>query len=170
MSQTLQTEVDPLLCASQERVVKGYLPYSELQVLQADIEPASEPIEANLMFSKVGKFVVLTGRISARLVLQCAACLELTDFIVDIDVKLAIINKDALVSAVPADYEPFLYEGERLLMSNVVESEVVLMLPDIVKHDICPVELPKSSTSKGFVLEVDVKTNPFEVLESLKKD
>jgi len=91
MSKTLQIEVNPSLCASQERSVSGELPYAEMTRLQADIDPTSGPIKANVMFSRAGKFVVLTGRISGNLVLQCAACLELTNFPVDIDVNLAII-------------------------------------------------------------------------------
>ena len=121
------------------------------------------------MFSKVGKFVVLTGRIYSDLVLQCAACLEPTVFPVDIDVKLAITNNEDRLSLVPEGYEPYLFEGDRLLMSEVIESEVVLVLPSIARHDVCPIELPKSSTSKDFKLEAAVKTNPFEALEKLKK-
>jgi len=168
MTKTLQIEVDPPLCANQERNITGELAYDKLQQIQADIDASSSAIKADLTFSKVGKFVVLTGRISANLVLQCAACLELTNFPVDIDVKLAIINDEARMSLVPDDYEPYLYEGERLLISDVVEAEVVLVLPSIARHEVCPVELPKSSTSKDFTLETEKKKNPFEALEKLK--
>lgn len=168
MSKSLQIEVDPLLCASQERVITGGLPYEELKQIQGDIESSSLPIKVDLMFSRAGKFVVLTGRISANLVLQCAACLESMDFSVEIDVKLAIINDEALMTLVPDGYEPYLYEGDRLLMSDVVEAEVVLILPSIGRHEVCPVELPKSSASKDFVHETEKKKNPFEALEKLK--
>jgi len=168
MTKTLQIEVDPSLCANQERNITGELSYDKLQQIQADIDISSSAIRANLTFSRAGKFVVLTGRISANLVLQCAACLELTDFPVDIDVKLAIVNDEARMGMVPDDYEPYLYEGERLLMSDVVEAEVVLVLPSIARHEVCPVELPKSSTSKDFTLETEKKKNPFEALEKLK--
>lgn len=168
MTKTLQIEVDPSLCANQERNITGELSYDKLQQIQADIDKSSSAIRANLTFSRAGKFVVLTGRISANLVLQCAACLELTDFPVDIDVKLAIVNDEARMEMVPDDYEPYLYEGERLLMSDVVEAEVVLVLPSIARHEVCPVELPKSSTSKDFTLETEKKKNPFEALEKLK--
>lgn len=169
MSKTLQIDVDPILCASQERTVSGELPYDRLQQIQTDIEASSSPISAELMFSRVGKFVVLTGRISANLVLQCAACLEPADFSVDIEVKLAIINDEARLSSLPDGYEPYMFEGDRLLISELVESEVVLVLPSIARHDVCPIELPKSSTSKDFKLETEVKNNPFEALETLKK-
>jgi len=168
MTKTLQIEVDPSLCASQERIISGELVYKELKQIQADIDPSSSPIRAELTFGKVGKFVVLTGRISANLVLQCAACLELVDFPVDINVKLAIINDEARIGLITDDYEPYLYEGERLLISDVVEAEVVLVIPAIARHDVCPIELPKTSTSKDFTLETEKKKNPFEVLEKLK--
>jgi len=168
MSKTLQIDVNPSLCASQERSVSGELPYAEMTRLQQDIDPTSGPIEADVMFSRVGKFVVLTGRISGNLVLQCAACLELTNFPVDIDVNLAIIKDDSLVGLLPEGVEPYLLEDEHLLMSEIVESEVVLVLPSIARHDVCPIELPTSSTSKDFMPETEEKKNPFEALESLK--
>lgn len=168
MTKTLHIEVDPSLCASQERMISGELAYEELQQIQADINPSSSAIRADLTFGKVGKFVILTGRISANLVLQCAACLELVDYPVDIDVKLAIINDEARVSLLTDDYEPYLYEGERLLISDVVEAEIVLVIPTIARHDVCPIELPKSSTSKDFTLETEKKKNPFDALEKLK--
>ncbi len=169
MSKSLQIEVNPLLCASQERVILGELSYAELKQIQQDIDPSSSAITVELMFTKVRKFVVLTGRISSNLVVQCAACLELTDIEVDIDVKLALINNEGLMSLVPDGYEPYLFEGDKLLMSELIESEVVLVLPSIARHDVCPVELPKSSASKDFMPETEVKKNPFGALESLKK-
>ncbi len=168
MSKTLQIEVNPKLCASQERVIFGELPYKELKQIQQDIEISSGAIKAEVMFSKVGKFVVLTGRISSDLVLECAVCLELTVFPVDIDVKLAVINNESRLGSVPDGYEPYLFEGDSLLMSEIIESEVVLVIPFIARHDVCPVELPKSSTSKDFKFETEPKKNPFEALEKLK--
>lgn len=169
MSHTLQIDVDPFLCASQEREISGELLYEKLQRIQGDIESSSDPIEANLRFSKVGKFVVLTGRISANLVLQCVACLGPIDFPVDIEVKLAIINDESLVNLLPDGYEPYLLDGDRLSISEVVEDEVVIVLPDFARHEICPIGLPQNSASKDFSLEPDRKKNPFEVLKSLKK-
>jgi len=170
MSKTLQIEVDPLLCANQQRNIVGELEYSQLTRIQDDVESSSEPIKADLTFSRIGKFVVLTGRISGNLMLQCAACLESMDFPVDIDVKLAVINNEGLLSLIPFGYEPCLIEGDELVISNVVEDELVLVLPSIAKHVNCPVELPKSSASKEFVLETEEKKNPFEALKSLKKN
>jgi uncharacterized protein len=169
MSKTLQIEVNPSLCASQERTIIGELPYIEMIRIKGDVDSSTQPIAVDLMFSKVGKFVVLSGRISGNLVLQCAACLELMEFSVDIDVKLAIINDEALINLLPEGVEPYLLEGEQLLMSELVESELVLVMPSIARHEICPIELPKSSTSKGFVLEAGKNKNPFEVLEGLKR-
>ena len=169
MSKTLQIQVDPFLCASQERTILGALHYPDLMIIQHDIDPSSGPIEANLTFSKQGKFVVLTGRISANLVLQCAACLESIDFIVDINVKLAVFDDESMLSVLPDDYEPCVFEGDRLMINEVVESEVLLVLPDIPRHEVCPSALPTSSTDKDFTLEPEQKKNPFEALESLKK-
>ncbi|MEY8194450.1 MAG: YceD family protein [Cycloclasticus sp.] len=169
MSKTLQIEVDPLLCANQERRIVGELEYGQLTRIQDDVEPSSGSIKADLTFSRIRKFVVLTGRISSNLVLQCAACLESMDFPVDIEIKLAVINNESFLSLIPDGYEPCLIEGDRLTISSVVEDELVLVLPDIARHAVCPVELPSSSASKDFVLETEEKKNPFEALKSLKK-
>jgi len=170
MSKTLQIEVDPILCASQERSIVGELEYNKFKRINEDVESSSEPIKASLDFSRIGKFVVLTGRISGRLVLECSACLEPIDFPVDIDVKLAVIKDEALASLLPDGYEPCLIEGDRLTISDMVEDELVLVLPSIARHTVCPTALPTSSASKDFVLETEEKKNPFEALRSLKKN
>jgi len=169
MSKTLQIEVDPIACGNQERNIVGELEYSQLTRIQDDIEASSAPIKVDLTFSRIRKFVVLTGRISSDLVLQCAACLESIDFPIDIDVKLAVINNENLLSLIPDGYEPYLIGGDHLMISNMVEDELFLVLPSIARHANCPVDLPRSSTSKDFVLEAEERENPFEALKNLKK-
>ena len=102
--------------------------------------------------------------------LQCAACLEAIDFPVDINLNLAIVKDDSLTAILPEGLDPKVVEDGRLMLSDVVEDELVLALPDIARHDKCPIELRKVSASTDFVEEVNVKVNPFKVLEGFKKD
>jgi len=170
MSNTLQIEVDPFLCASQRRYFEGEVTYQQMPRLQEDIEASTKPLDAKLEFSKEGKFILLTARIKGTLVLQCAACLEEMDFPIDINVRLVLINDESLFGVLPEEYEPRVIEGDRVLLSSIVEDEIVLALPYIARHDVCPVELPMSSASDNFVIEKEVKTNPFKVLEDFKKN
>lgn len=170
MSKTLQIEIDPYTCADQRRIFEGVVSVDNITRLEADIDSSTPDIKAVLEFAREGKFIVVMGRIRGYLVLQCAACLEAVDFSVDIDFKLAIINDDALIPLLPTDCEPKVYEGEKILLSDIVEDELVLAVPDIVRHEVCPIELPHSSTSKDFFEEVEVKVNPFKVLEGFKND
>ncbi|PCH85897.1 MAG: nucleic acid-binding protein [Piscirickettsiaceae bacterium] len=170
MNKTLQIEIDPYTCADQRRIFEGFISAANITRLEADVDSSTPDIKATLEFAREGKFIVLMGRIDGHLVLQCAACLEAVNFPIDIDFKLAIINDDSLTSLLPTGCEPKVYDGEKLLLSDIVEDELLLALPDIIRHEICPVELPHSSTSKDFVQEVDVKVNPFKVLEGFKND
>ncbi|PCI22724.1 MAG: nucleic acid-binding protein [Piscirickettsiaceae bacterium] len=170
MNKTLQIEIDPFLCASQGRMFDGQLGYQDMQRLQADVDPAMPDINIHMEFARKGKFIVLTGRIHGYLVLQCAACLGAIDFPIDIDLKLAVVNDEALLSLIPSGFEPHLFDGDKLLLSSIVEDELVLALPDIARHEVCSIELPRVSTSKDFVEEVDVKENPFKVLEGFKNN
>lgn len=170
MNKTLQIEIDPYLCADQRRVFSGKLMYQEMSRIHNDIDESTPDVQVDIEFAREGKFIVVTGRIQGYLVLQCAACLEALHFPIDIDVRLAVINDEALVTLIPKGFEPKIFDGEKLVLSELIEDELVLAMPDIARHDVCPVKLPNSSTSKDFVEELDVKENPFKALEGFKKN
>ena len=170
MNSTFQIEIDPLLCAEQGRIFEGQINTQEMPRLDSALGESSSNIEVVLEFSRRNKIIVVMGRISGNLMLQCAACLEAIDFPIDINLNLAIVKDDSLIAILPEGLDPKVVEDGRLMLSDVIEDELVLALPDIARHDECPIELRKVSASADFVEEVNVKVNPFKVLEGFKKD
>jgi len=170
MNNTLQIEIDPLLCAEQGRIFEGQINTKDMPRIVGEVGESATNIQVILEFSRRNKIIVVTGRISGNLMLQCAACLEAIDFPIDINLNLAIVNDDSLIGVLPEGLDPKVVEDGKLMLSDVVEDELVLALPDIARHDECPIELPTVSASADFVEEVNVKVNPFKVLEGFKKD
>jgi uncharacterized protein len=169
MSNSLLAEIDPFICAEQKRSFLGYLSYEELPRLHNDFIASEPPLSVEFQFLKEQKNIVITGRIYGKLMLQCATCLEPMSFPVDIELGLAVIKDQLLVGLVPETYEPCVVENRCLRLTSIVEDEVLLTLPIIAKHDMCHVELPRTSASNDFVEETLVeKKNPFEVLKKLK--
>lgn len=172
MNKTLQIAIDPYLCADQRREYSGQLSYSEMTRVHDNVLSSSQPIIVELQFAKERKFIVVTGRIYGDLMLECAACLGDMVFPVNIDVRLAIISDETLVDLVPESYDPWLMETDKLMLSTLVEDELLLELPVIARHTRCSVDLPSTSTSKGYEEaedDADIKENPFKALEALKR-
>lgn len=170
MNKTLQIAIDPYLCADQRREYSGQLSYEEMERVHDSVLSSSQPIKVELRFAKERKFIVVTGRIYGDLMLECAACLGDMVFPISIDVRLAIINDDALVDSVPESYDPWLMETDKLMLSTLVEDELLLELPVIARHTRCSVDLPSTSTSKTYTEDdADIKENPFKALEALKR-
>ncbi|ORU89774.1 MAG: hypothetical protein A6F71_02065 [Cycloclasticus sp. symbiont of Poecilosclerida sp. M] len=169
MSNSLLAEIDPFVCAEQKRYFSGQLSIKELPRLLEDVLASEALLDIEFQFFKEQKNIIITGRISGELMLQCAACLEPMSFPVDIQVGLAVIRDQSLMDYVPDSYEPCVVEDRCLQLSSIVEDEVLLTLPIIAKHDRCINDLPHTSASKDFVVEeLEVKENPFEVLKNLK--
>ena len=169
MNKSLKIAVDPYLCADQRREYAGTISYDEMERVQEHILSTTQPLNVELSFSKDRKFIVVIGRIYGDLVLECAACLGEVILPVDIAVRLAIINDEEKASLVPELYEPWLMDDDRLMLSQLIEDELLLELPVIARHTSCPVDLPHSSSSDDYVEETEIKENPFKVLEALKK-
>lgn len=169
MSNNIPTEIDPFLCADQNRRYELAFKADDFSRILDDLKDGSQPINAELEFSRDGKIIKLMGRIYGHLMLQCNACLEDIDFPVDIDVNLAIIRDEAMVELLDDDVDPCLLDEDNLSLKQVVEDELVIVMPYVARHDQCPTELPTTSKTDDFTLETDDKPNPFEALKDLKK-
>jgi uncharacterized protein len=52
---------------------------------------------------------------------------------------------------------------------DLIEDELLMTLPVVPKHDVCPVPIKLQVADADFVDEPTEKPNPFAVLEQLKK-
>ena len=111
-------------------------------------------------------------RVRAVVTLECQRCLAMFDLPLHVDTRLRLVEAEEELEAedMPED-EPDV--PDRVLgsthfdVAELVEDELILTLPYVPKHEVCP-SLPKAlETAEGGDTR---RPSPFAVLADLKKD
>ena len=135
--------LDPRKYADQGRIVEGQLTVADLPRLQDYHDSLDQPVNLSLAFGRDEEgHRRIEGEVSTILVLPCQRCLEP----VTCDIK-ANINVEPMV------------------LTDLLEEELLLAMPLVALHDPCPTALPQDS---GKPEKQENADNPFAVLAKLK--
>ncbi|MBS9779086.1 MAG: DUF177 domain-containing protein [Moraxellaceae bacterium] len=116
--------------------------------------------------------------VKAPLENQCQRCLQAMDFILDEQIKLALLEDKAQASLLQEDdwlllddVVEMVKHERRLPILTMIEDELLLALPLVPKHDYndencLPVEILADEEEEPMVEE---KNNPFAILAELKE-
>lgn len=113
---------------------------------------------------------LLSLSVQASPLVECQHCLGLFNYQIDVQTLLEIVKSEQdLENDVDSEGEIDYDANEKVLAStqldvlDLVEDELILALPYVAKHEICPdqADLPEDNLEK--------KPSPFAVLEKLKK-
>ena len=115
-------------------------------------------------------------RVKAEPMLVCQRCLAQFGWKVDADTRLRVVNSEAeleedavLDEDEPDDFIERIVGSNRLDVEALVEDEIILALPYVAKHDVCP-NPPKSLDEGKEPRSEEKRPSPFAVLGQLKKD
>jgi uncharacterized protein len=98
---------------------------------------------------------------------RCQRCLQPMAAPLDVDRWIRFVREAAQAEALDAELEDDVLELPRQLdLHELVEDELLLALPLVPRHDVCPEPLPLGS---GPELDVPDRPNPFAALQQLKK-
>lgn len=124
-------------------------------------------VKCNLYADEEG-YRHLTCTFSGILLMQCQRCLEPVAKTISSEVDLILVANEKLVELVPNKFNAIVVPDNKLVIREVIEDEVILSLPMFARHEepCCIDEQVANSTSE--TLE-PTKSNPFKVLEKLKK-
>ncbi len=172
MSDRLPKFIDPLLLVDKNACLKGKLPLSTLDRVRELLVNDEGEVSLTLHFGKEGKQAVIEGHISAVLPVKCQRCLEAIEWPINSDIRLGIVSSFAQADKLPESFEPLLVTDDgKIALKNIVEDEILILLPDIPKHsENCAVDIPSSEQVKAS--ESPVKppaNNPFSILATIKK-
>ncbi len=115
--------------------------------------------------------------VKAPLKNQCQRCLQAMDFLLDEQIKLALLEDKAQASLLQEDdwlllddVVEMVKHERRLPILNMIEDELLLALPLVPKHDYndencVPVEILADDEEEV----IEEKNNPFAVLAELKE-
>lgn len=99
----------------------------------------------------------------------CQRCLERVDVPVQVAREFRFVESEALAEQQDDDCEEDLLVSSRDFdLAALIEDEVLLALPLVPLHEVCPVKIKMAVADKGFDAPAD-KPNPFAVLAQLKK-
>ena len=104
----------------------------------------------------------------ADVILQCQRCLRPLDEAVHVDRHFRFVADEDTAAALDDEVEDeVLALPKSLNLRDLVEDEMLLALPLVPRHDVCPETVPMQF---GDVEEVEEKANPFASLALLRKD
>jgi uncharacterized protein len=187
---SLPSYVDAPKWADREAVIDQVFPLSTFPRLQEVVvdgagEASASGINIRCRFYRNQQhFVVLEGRMAARLPLQCQRCLEAVATDIESEFTLFLLRDEESAERLADDADYLLLDEEgRLLLVDALEDELLLALPLVPLHDDCEAldvagveyggdgdEADQASPESADVgaVKPTKKENPFQVLAGLK--
>lgn len=167
--------IDPLRLARQGAQVAGRLQISELARLCEAIVDATGEVEYNLAFGRdaLGTLCI-TGQLAADVTVRCQRCMQPMPVRLQGTVSLGIVQGEEEAKRLPGEYEPLLVSPDPLRLAELVEDEVILLLPIAPLHDDneCPTET-NFSVGEDEVASAEEETphthRPFAGLDKFKR-
>jgi uncharacterized protein len=113
--------------------------------------------------------VWLRLQVEVSLPLTCQRCLGPVDIEVSIDRSFRFVEGEEAADTQDEDAEEdVLALSKDFNLFDLIEDEVLMTLPVVPAHDVCPVDLKLSATDSGFEAALTEKRNPFAVLAKLQ--
>ena len=184
-NQRLPVQIDPIRLAVSRQQLEGELEISRLKRLTELLTLPDGVVKVQLDFDvDTNKIRHVRGLLSANLSLCCQRCLQALPWQLEADVSLAFIAHEHQIDELVAEYEPYLLETSTIVLSDMIEDEILLALPQVPMHDEseCHPAVPlKEFNSVDDLAEVNKsqnaesktaskRDNPFDVLTSIKTD
>ena len=168
MTRRLPEEIDPYRLARLGETLRGGLAIARMRRLADMLYTRDGEVEIELSFEQIesGEAFV-RGAIVGTLELVCQRCLESMPFDCDIKVNLALVGSKWDERTVTPGCDPLVVSRGSLLLSELVEDELLLALPLVANHDsgACVVEQRyRADADQRAVTAV----NPFQILGQIR--
>jgi uncharacterized protein len=108
--------------------------------------------------------------VAAQVPMVCQRCLAALEVPIDIHIPFRFVADEA--TALLEDEtceEDLLVLSKQFNLHDVIEDELLMALPIVPKHEVCPGEVKLASTDEEFKAALTQKPNAFAALGSLKK-
>ncbi len=177
LTKKLPQFIDPFRLADTGRLFDGNMSLKQMKRLNPLLERSlDEELKLSLIFDKDTNGIhFLSGTIDGTLKIVCQRCLKQMDFSIDVDLMIAFMASEFDADKLGGEYEPYIVTDTPIMLSDIIEDELLLALPTIPKHKDtqCSERLTHlTHTQSETLLTEDVKdkaTNPFSVLKDLNK-
>jgi uncharacterized protein len=164
--------IDPVALIRQGRILEGTLPVTRFTRLAEQLHDSEGEVAVELHFGQFETGVQgIKGRITGELHLTCQRCLGRLTMPVAQELRLGVVESEAMIERLPEGFEPLLVTEDRLALVDLIEDELLLALPDFPKHadKDCQAQVPVAEDEAAGDNETETGENPFAVLTELKK-
>lgn len=174
--QRLPLEVDPLRLATRGDHLQGTIPLKQMKRLVSALSSAEGEVFVDVEFSvDINQVTIVAGKIHTDTKLICQRCMEEMELPIALDFQLAFVKSEAEMERLPEGYEATLIDNTTMMLSDIIEDEILLALPPIPKH--LDESCSSDSVTEGWDsqqnepdTEIVERDNPFDILASLKTD
>jgi len=162
-------QVDPLKCIEQDAKFSGSIAVSKLDRLQGFLANDNGETQVEIHFGHDEQGVpLLRGQCQAKVHMTCQRCMNPVEVDVQTSFELGIVFSDEKAKHLPKQYEPIIMESDSIELLPVIEDEMILSLPMFAYHHACDDNAMKAN-EESVPVETEAPSNPFSVLEQLKK-
>lgn len=175
--QRLPLEVDPFRLATRKERLLGTIPLKQMKRLVSALSSDYGDVFIDVFFSvDINRVTQVTGQIKADVKLICQRCMGEMDLPLVLDIELAFVRSEAEMERLPEGYEATLINDTPVMLSDIIEDEVLLVLPAIPKHpdELCSADNLAEDWGSQKANETNTENvkqdNPFNILASLKTD
>jgi len=111
----------------------------------------------------------LSLQVQAQVWLTCQRCLQPYEVPLALDRRLRFVRGESQAEALDAELEDDVLALSRSLdLRELVEDELLLALPLVPRHAVCPQPLPMAAEAEPLPDAAPERPNPFAVLQGLK--
>jgi uncharacterized protein len=111
----------------------------------------------------------VTGQVVTQVYLSCQRCLQAVSRPLTAELDLCLVRDEARAQALDSELEPFVVDGDSVLVVDLIEDELILALPQQVCVDQqCP-DMPAMDFPAGADAGAEEGDNPFAVLKHWRK-
>jgi uncharacterized protein len=151
--------------------IEGILRISEFERLRDRLTDSQGEIHVNLAFDLQSGQPVVDGHVSGQLGLLCQRCMNTMTLDIDDDIHLGLVQSEQEIDGLLPGYEPLLVAEEPMKVQDIIEDEILLLLPMIPSHPDgeCGHIEGFEQTDESVDIVEEEKDNPFSTLANLKK-
>jgi len=133
---SLPLEIEPLALTKRGATLQGTLALEQMTRLHDLITKTAGDVDVKLSFDQ-GKFLppCVSGRIQTTLMVECVRCGQAFEYKVDLQPNLRIVRNDEQAKNLEGQQEPLLLEEDTVNLVKLVEDEILLSLPMLIRHE-----------------------------------
>ena len=167
----LPDRINPWQLAAENGRLDGELPLTALPRLAALLTDAGGVVRVALAAGTDGQGLpFIGGALRTEIELICQRCLGPLRLALDVPVRLGLVHSEAEFDRLPDEYEPLLVPENSASVTDLVEDELLLALPQIPSHaDPQECEANDYGTPGPAALDAENR-QPFAVLATLLRD